>query len=201
FVACIAGLAAIYLAIRRRNYSILFCLLAALLVYSMISDVVLFGTIFGERLLYLPSAFLLIALGIAVQKVRWKILIPIMVVVLSLWTLRLETYLSHWNNRESFYRYCLAIEPKSVKLHVLLADELAERGDNPGAEATIADAIRLEPDSWEAWYGAGLLAHRMHDDRRAIQYFEVSQKLSPGPGAIWIGRLSQPENSAPATDH
>ena len=162
--------------------------------------IVLFGTIFGERLLYLPSIFLLIALALAVRNVSWKILVPILAIVMSLSLVRLETYLWRWNNREDFYRYCLEVQPRSVKLHVLLSDEFLARGDDAAAAGTMADALKIAPNSWEAWYLAGVIADRRHDYRYALECFGKSQKLSPDPTtANQIQRLTKMLRAPPST--
>ena len=178
-VACsIAGVVALVIALRRSRPAF-FCLVAALLIYAMISNVFLFGTIFGERLLYLPSAFLLIALAIAVQSISWRVMAPVLAILMALSLVRLETYLVHWNDRQDLYGYCIAAQPRSVKLRVLLAGVLVNRGDYAQAAGTIDAALRAEPDSWEAWDTAGIIARKRNDLPYALLCYKNALKFCP----------------------
>ena len=60
--AAVAWCVAMILAIVRRNRTIVLCLLCFGLLYGLVGNILtIIGTNFGERLMYLPSAFLAIA--------------------------------------------------------------------------------------------------------------------------------------------
>ena len=73
--AAVAGVVALAVALLRGRWAAAFCLIAAGLTYGMVSNVILIGAILGERLIYLPSAFLLAGAGLlagASARARWR---------------------------------------------------------------------------------------------------------------------------------
>ena len=79
--AALVWAAGMFIAVRRRAWRVAFCLLGFALAYGVVSNsVMLIGTIFGERLMYMPSAFLAPAAGAAV----WRFGLPRGVVVAAL---------------------------------------------------------------------------------------------------------------------
>ena len=54
----------------RRRWVILFCLLAMALTYFPASNIVMIATIFGERLMYLPSVFLRHPVALLLARLR-----------------------------------------------------------------------------------------------------------------------------------
>src|SRR5439155_7438807 len=155
-------------------------------------------TIFGERLLYLPSVFFLMVGGRLASNLRAAALTPALLIVLVLFGLRTITYAHRWNDRERFYETSLADQPNSAQLHLLLADELqahardAKARGNPDAEHAfllradeiLADARRRIPDYYKVWsesaetsFGLGLLDEAYQYVRRA-ESLEPSQQAS-----------------------
>ena len=160
-------------------YLIIFCLLATMLTYGMVSNVLIIGTIFGERLMYLPSVFLLIALGMAVMHVPRKMLIGGMTVALLLSAVRLETYIARWNDAVAFERYCLTIHPRSVKLHQLLVGDLLQQNRTDEARVAALDGVQQAPDSWNTWDTAGLVYIRTGEFPKAVEMFQHALDIRP----------------------
>src|SRR5207245_2908819 len=71
------------------------------------------------------------------------------IVVLA--SMRSFTYARRWNDRLNFYRQSLAEQPMSAQLYMLTAGEYSRLGQHIAAEAVIARAVEVFPDSWHVW--------------------------------------------------
>jgi tetratricopeptide (TPR) repeat protein len=180
-VATIAGFAAIAWAIWRRRWIDVFCLFCAALCYGMVSNVFLIGTIFGERLMFIPSAFLLIFAAIHLARIGSRILTAGLTVVLIAFSLRTVTYAARWNNRLDFYLSSLADQPRSVRLHELAAFELMEDGNLSEAAKIADEGKRQTPDYWNIWYCSALINEKRGDNEAALadcqKAFDLQQNV------------------------
>jgi tetratricopeptide (TPR) repeat protein len=164
-IAAISGAA---ICLHRRKWVALFCLLAMALTYSPASNVVILATIFGERLMYLPSAFLLILVAMGLTRLPRPAAKFLLAVLLVLGCLRTWTYLQKWNDRDAFYQYSLNLQPKSLKLHLLLADADYQKGQLSDARRIMNDAESIYPDYWELWKMSALIEQRAGDWNAAV---------------------------------
>jgi protein O-mannosyl-transferase len=174
-----AGAAAMVWTVLRRQWPAAFCLIAAALTYSMASNVILIGTIFAERLVYLPSAFLLIWAAIYLARLRPIPLRCIVTTLLVLAGFRTVTYAARWNDRYDFYTTSLAEQPKSARLHELLVTEMMSRGDLSGAARVAADGRRVTPQYWNLWVLSGEVAERQGDLQAADALYHKAFELQP----------------------
>ena len=130
-IACVCILALLATRPRREARAALFCLLAAGVLYGMVGNIIsLIGTNFAERLMYLPSAFLVIAAGIAIARLPTALVIAITTIVLLFGSVRTFTYAAEWNDRLRFYEIASGEQPRSVRLHMLVAVEALTEGRN-----------------------------------------------------------------------
>jgi tetratricopeptide (TPR) repeat protein len=160
-----------WIAWRRRAGTILFLLFGAGLTYFIVSNVKLIGVVFAERLLYLPSAFVLILVATALARLprrAMRIVVGLLLIGLSV---RTVTYAARWNDRLSFYRRSVADHPEAARLHILLARDLMDAGDWEGARRTIDEGLQYTPDYWKLWSLNARVAveqGRWDDAQRAI---------------------------------
>lgn len=148
--AVVIWLAALTWSWRRGDRVMVFALAGMALTWGVVSNVMLIGVGFGERLAFKPSIFfvLLVAhLGARVER-RWIGLVAGVVVVLM--AVRTVSYAARWDDRESFYRVSLAEQPRSMQLRLLVNAELLERaralrgrGDQSGARQALEESKRL----------------------------------------------------------
>jgi len=160
--------ACLCVSVARRKWTAAFCLVALALTYSMASNVVIIGTIFGERLMYLPSVFFVILVAMALARLRptaWGILLAMLLVLASL---RTWTYVRRWNDRDAFYEYALKEQPKSLEIHLLVAFADYEEGRLPEARRVMDDAISIYPNYWELWKMNGLIDMKAGDWDKAV---------------------------------
>jgi hypothetical protein len=179
FAAAAAWIAALLWALLRRQRPAAFCLIAAAMTYLMVSNVLLIGTIFGERLMYLPSAFLLIWLAMQLARLPRGDLTVLMLIVLALFGWRTVTYAARWNNRQHFYAAGLAEQPRSVRLCILVAADLMNSGDLAAAEQVAEQGERIAPQYWNIWYLAGQISEKQGDLIMADSLYKRAMKLWP----------------------
>jgi len=121
---------------RRRDGAMTLSLVGLGIFYLLIGNILtLIGTNFGERLAYLPSAFAITAVALALS--RWMVRLSNgerravwcgVVVVVVLFSIRTVSYAAQWNNALSFYRWAAAAQPRAIRLHMLVASEYYNRG-------------------------------------------------------------------------
>jgi hypothetical protein len=161
----LVGLVALALTIRRRNWAAVFCLLALGLSYAMVSNfVILIGTIFGERLMYLPSAFFLIL--VAALLCRWlqpTLLTFVMLMLVALGSIRTFTYARLWNDPLQLYLADLHDHPGSMHLHGLAVDQYLAQGNYKAARAVAEDSRRVLPECVESYRMCVAADIKMHD--------------------------------------
>jgi tetratricopeptide (TPR) repeat protein len=179
--AAVAFVAIAIIAIRRRARVVLLLLACAAISYGMVANVFLIGVVFAERLLYLPSAFLIVLAAIGVAKLPRRATACFVIGVIVLLGLRTVTYAARWNDRLGLYRAGVAENPRSVRLHVLLTDELLKRGDVDAAARVNAGAIALAPDYWKPWADAAHVAARRGDLDAAAAALERAWRLKGDP--------------------
>jgi tetratricopeptide (TPR) repeat protein len=147
--------------------------------YSPASNVLMIATIFGERLMYLPSAFFVILVAAAITRLPRAGGNVLLVALLCLGCVRTWTYVERWNNRDAFYEYSLRQQPKSLMIHILLAD--ADYDDNQLATAAriMDEAESLYPGYWESWKMSALIDEKAGDWPKAARDWKRSFDLHP----------------------
>ena len=129
FVAALAGIVAIVIAIWKRAWLLVWCLVSMALSYGIISNFAgLIGTIMGERLMFLPSVFFVLLLAWFLLKLPRRGAFAILILCILLGTLRTELYAAQWTNRLDFYQQQAADNPRSERIWWLLAEELDRQG-------------------------------------------------------------------------
>jgi len=152
FTALLAWIACAFAALRARARGAGFALVGLALTYGMISNVVmLIGTNFGERLMYLPSAFFIIYVALLLTRLPRSLLLTIVAIVLVAASVRTIDYARRWNDRLGFYQSASQQQPKSIRLRMLIIAELMNRGGLDAAAAEAAQARQLLPQYHEIW--------------------------------------------------
>lgn len=179
--------------VARRAWPAVFCLLGLAITYGLVANALtLIGTIFNERLMYLPSAFLLVLVGIGTQRLPNRatpaaaVALAVLVVLASVKTF---SYARRWNDVLAFYEASLREQPRSVQLYLLLAGEYRDRGDLERSEQVLAEARRVAPDYWLIYNYSALTALARGDFDAADAYARRSMSLHQNLQAAAIGRM------------
>jgi hypothetical protein len=183
-VAIVTALAATVLAWRRRSRTVLLLLFCAALTYFMVSNVKIIGVVFAERLLYLPSAFVLILLAMAIDRLPRRGAAAIVALLVLAWGIRTVTYAARWNDRLTFYERSVEENPRSVRLRVLLANELIARGDLDAARRAIDGGLDVAPDYWKLWVVAARIAIEQGRLTQVPAMIDRAWELNPFPPEV-----------------
>ena len=178
-----AGVVAIVQGWRR----ILLLLGCFMITYGVISNSVsLIGTNFGERLIFLPSVFVLIAVAWGLVRVcpSPRVLAGVAGVLLLLGAARTVSYAVTWNQRLGFYQRSLDQQPRSTRLAMLLAWEQRRLGLLTRSRATLDYARQQTPDYWDVWRFSAMVALEQGDLPAARRFlrrtFEIRPELPTG---------------------
>lgn len=159
-------------------------LLYALLVLPVSNLVAPIGTIFGERLLYLPSLGLIAAAAAATatgleQLRRPRLGILLLAAALLLLAVRTWDRNAVWRDDAALFAATVRAQPRSVKAQTNLGALLARREDWEAAEARYREALRILPGYPAAQNGLGhvLLMQGRLDEAEAA--FEEALALHP----------------------
>lgn len=200
-VTLMSGAAGLAIAIWKKSAAATLCLIGMALTYGMVSNLpTLVGTIMGERLMYLPSAFAMILLGWALSLPSipslpsagspgegrgaglpagalplWK---PALLTILLIPAcIRTFTYARLWNDPIQLYQTVIAQEPKSLRIRIILAEELRRRGQLEQAAAVLAQARQLLPDYYLPWLRSAQVAMDLGRLDEARSYLDHAQQM------------------------
>ena len=195
-----AGAAWIIAALWLRGFA-LFCLLGLAITYGVVGNILeLIGTNMAERLMYLPSAFFLILIGMGLAKIPRTAMVSIMLLLLAAASLRTFTYARRWNDRLGFYLQAMAEQPGSTQLHLLVVQEYLSRGDLPAAMAAAQAGTDDFPGYWKVWMERALVAMKQNRLDEADRYLDRAFHLSPNGAVTAVGlQLGQMKTDAAAT--
>ncbi len=178
----------IYLAIRRPARPEGWGSAFALLSFGLTSNLlVVIGTIFAERLLYLPSAGLLLvatAGGIALR--RWvpqRALQALLALLLLACAARTIARNPDYRDALSLYRAGVKAAPESPKMRYNLALELNRKGLHDEALSEAREAIRLNPSSRESREIVATSLDTLGRADEAIRFLTEASMTDPGDRA------------------
>ena len=200
-IAITAWIALLIVALRRRRWLVACALMLLAIFYSVVANIAtLIGVNFAERLMYIPSIFFLIIVARYLAGLRRRLMIVVVSIVLALLSLRTVTYAWQWNDRMWIYRHALEKQPKSLRAHLLLAEELRERKEYDRAEEVLARARGIEPDYWRLWLDSAVNQAAKGDRALAAKYISRAAGIRPSLRQSDLYQdLMTPPASLPAT--
>jgi hypothetical protein len=140
-LSSIGGAVTIIVAALKRAWAVLLCLLSFVLLFGMVSNhLTLIGVNLAERLMYIPSAVICVLFGMMLVRLPPRATVALVSIAVARFCLRTATYAWQWNDRLRLYSYSAAQWPESVRMRLLLAEELAVRRDFACDEREIARA-------------------------------------------------------------
>lgn len=126
------------------------------------------GTIYGERLLYLPSAGLAMALGWAIHRLGQRVPPPftaasrvaagLAVAALAVATLR---YSAAWRDERHLFEWAARSAPGSVKVHHKLAGALLADGRPDEALSEVDRSLQILPEYGRGWFARAEVLRRL----------------------------------------
>jgi tetratricopeptide (TPR) repeat protein len=141
------------------------------------------GTIFAERLAYLPSAGFLLAFASIVLDRRAgpvsRFRTAALFAIALAFAARTVARNLDWKDDRSLFEATVASSPGSAKAHYNLAWLSAQAGRLPEALRHYREATRIYPKYFDAWAGRGPVEQRMNDLAAAEKSFERSLEVAP----------------------
>lgn len=139
------------------------------------------GTIFGERLAYLPSLGACLILGhlAASTKGRRNAVAAVVAAVALVLAMRGWARIPAWKDNLTLATTDAAAQPRSAKLHAGAGIFLEEAGRDAEAEAALARAVAIWPDYAQARYNLAILLARRGARDEAMEQLERVLALAP----------------------
>lgn len=171
----------------------------------------LIGTIFGERLIFLPSVCMVIFVALLVGRQvrdRGRVMRTGLVVIVGLILLagawRTLAYAVQWNDRLGLYRQQALDQPESVRIRLLLAEELRQRGQLEEAAKHAVVMTELAPDYWDSWVMRSDIARDAGRYEEAMAHIELAIEARRSIKTVgrreMIRKLQASEEDRPATN-
>ncbi len=116
-------------------------------------------------------------------------------------SIRTVTYAAQWNDRLHFYESASQQQPRSVRLHMLVAVESLSRGKLD--EAKEADRLGREslPNYEQVWIQSAQVAMVRGEFADAQRDLEEAGNIKPGSTGGWMQKLHEMEQAAQAKPH
>lgn len=195
---------------RRRRRVLLVVALGAV-TYSVVANVLVIGTIFGERLLYLPSISYCMLIGLVAHfaygsrrigpGAAWNpmaIVAAVALPLMGLWYCDLTVNRNRdWSSPERLYDSAYRVNPRSCKVLAGMAANAMSRGSFSDAHSFCYRATHIAPEYWPAWRTGARAVVQMAEGRtdqqqkdylydKALQYYDQALRLGAAgdPGAM-----------------
>jgi len=168
-----------------------FWLVVALATYAVVSNVLFpIGTIFGERLLYLPSAGFCVLAALALRAPRHPIpraIASLLVIVVMVdWSAVTIARNRIWHDGMSLALDMVATAPESMHTHHFLGATYREEGRDEEALAELGRALEIYPVHLLSLYLVGLIRQRHGDADGAVATYRRILDIDPRYFAAWV---------------
>lgn len=150
------------------------------------------GTIFAERLCYLPS---LGGIGLVVSLARMWLPALSQKLMLALFTisglLLCFFHSKNWKDNTTLHSYQMTVSPESAKTLANYAMVLRNKGELENADILLRDALRIYPKFANAAFGLGSVYGLKGLNSGAEHWFHKALEIQPGhvPSLTALGRL------------
>jgi tetratricopeptide (TPR) repeat protein len=139
----------------------------------------LIGTNFGERLMYLPSAFFVLYAATLLSRLPRGAMVAIATIAIVAGSVQTVTYARRWNDRLSFYEWAAREQPDAIRLHMLLMGELKAQRRLDEAAAEADRARELLPNYDEIWIHSADIAMERGRFDEAESFLDRAMHIRP----------------------
>lgn len=171
---------------RRRNPAVFACLVCAFITYLPVSGLVTLNATVAEHWIYLPSAFLFLAIALELApfleslRVR-KSSMSVATAVLGVWLLFLgaRTFVRtfDWKDQRTFFQQTIAHGGDSARMLINLAGLEVSEGKLPEAAAHLHTALQKKPDQPFAIINLAAIALKQNDFKQAHELLNRATQM------------------------
>jgi len=140
------------------------------------------GTIFAERLLYLPTLGAALAFGFGIEELsnrRRSVSAVVAIAVLGACAVRVWTRIPDWRDNETLFRKTVETSPFSARSYFLLGAELLEQKRFSESAESFAIGLAIYPAHFGARMSLGESLLAAGDTGRAEEAFTAALELQP----------------------
>jgi protein O-mannosyl-transferase len=173
--------AAIYWLIRsrRKDPAIFGCLVLAALAYIPVSGAFSLNATIAEHWVYLPTAFLFLAVAVAISQLR--VPSPALAALVASWVVVLGTrtfvYTLDWKDQRTFLERTIAAGGDSARMLINLASQELHDGQVDSAKKHLEAALEKEPNQPFAVINLAVVAIRKEDYATAREILNRAKDL------------------------
>ncbi len=188
---CVAAALVAGAILLRRRRAAFFWLALSVCAWGVVSNVPFaIGTIFGERLLYLPSvgfcALLAMALDLPARGSRRYVAGTIAAALVVAWGARTVARNGIWRDGTSMAEATVADAPDSGHAHAILGRVRLETGRTREAVDEFERALAICPDDVDTLFNLGAIRMQRGEYGAALGLFERVVALQPRHYASWV---------------
>jgi len=201
-IIILLGLALIRGRFRRESFFFLLWFFLAFLVTSNLLFPI--GTIFAERLSYLPSVGILALCVVNLEKLESNLMRNVLIVLFcSFCVLRTSLRNSDWHDNNTLHARDILNAPQSAKAQLNFGVVLKNRGELDLAEHYMRQALETYPNFSDAAYNLGLLEVARHHEQESEDWFLKALKLNANnTNALnLLGRISLKQGNLKEAAH
>ncbi|HYR57414.1 MAG TPA: tetratricopeptide repeat protein, partial [Chthoniobacteraceae bacterium] len=163
-----------------RSHSIAgLCLAACLVAYLPISNLFSLNATVAEHWLYVPGAFLFLAVALSLRPPRPQPARALAAAILFVWlcALAARSWLrqADWHDQRTFFERTIAAGSDSARMHINLGNLESSAGHHDAALAHFRTAIAKAPEQPIAWLGLANAAIRARDFAAAHAALDKAQ--------------------------
>jgi protein O-mannosyl-transferase len=190
-----AGLALLAAVLWRRQPVAFLWLGLSLLTYGVVSNLLIpIGTIFAERLLYLPSVGFCALLAMALARLHggWpRVAAAVLLVGWGALTVERNPV---WHDQLGFAEALAADAPDSSHAHHVLGTTYAALGRDQEALTELARAIVILPDNVGSLYNAAVIHQQRNEADEALALYRRVTDLDPRYFPAWVNSATVHES-------
>jgi tetratricopeptide (TPR) repeat protein len=166
------------------------------------------GTIFGERLLYLPSVAFALAFGAGLAAVRARTrsrtVTAAAVLLMAALGFRASSYLTHWSDDTALFQHAVRSVPTSAKAQYALGNVLFVDGRSEEAIPYLRTAVEIYPRYYLALVRLADIYREREEFARAHAYADSALVVTSKDAEVLYGKarvLRDQGRVAEATDY
>jgi len=168
-----------------------FAALAFFLPYLVVGNLLFdVGTIFAERLMYMPSAGFCLMMGLLLglyarapdrgpELFSRRLSVLALLLLLAGLSVAAWARCLDWRNDETLFTAALRVQPDSPRAHFIVGKLHGDRGEQEQALAQLDSTLQLYPEHVSALVEKGVLLGRGGQLHSAVQLFEEALRINP----------------------